>query len=677
MLSKIIHLHLFTLLSLVTNAQAPPTDSDSYQTFLRKDTTRLLQELVITGNYKPIGLDKCVIPTRNIIIEKLAMLGVQNVADVMKLQANFRLLQDPILGASLSLQGVGGENIKVLIDGVPVIGRQNGGIDLSQLNLLNVERIEIVEGPLSVQYGTNALAGTINIITKKSPSQGIEMAFNNYYETVGHLNVGASFGWRGANQSLMATAGRNFFGGWSDVKEENASRFQEWKPKIQYFADVQYGFTLGDVKMGYSGNFFDEFILNRGKPIAPYNELAFDDNYKTRRLSNSFKANYTTKNQLIINGLVSYNRYQRIKNTFYRDLVELTQVLTDNEGDQDTTRFDLMAARGTVAKSNNEKLSYETGFDINIETGNGLRIKGNNQLIGDYAAFASAEWKITEGFTLRPGMRVSHNTSYRAPVIPSLHARWKMRNNWTARASWGRGFRAPSLKELYFYFVDINHNIQGNQNLKAESSDNFNAVMNFTQCGKKDNKKVFKFEVSGFYNDIRNLISLAILRGGENAFTYVNIDKFKTKGGQFLGEMTLNKLYFALGGALTRRENQFDNQTLSANTLEGRLIGTYSNIAHSRIDFNIWYKYSGKQPGFVKNENSSITSTFIASYSLADAGVSRRFWKNKINVALGCRNLFNVRNVAAQLAGGAHSSGENVAALATGRNFFTKIEIKL
>ena len=65
-----------------------------------------------------------------------------------------------------------------------------------------------------------------------------------------------------------------------------------------------------------------------------------------------------------------------------------------------------------------------------------------------------------------------------------------------------------------------------------------------------------------------------------------------------------------MGGALTRRENQFDNQTLSANTWESRIIGTYKNIAESNIDFNVWYKYSGKQPGFVKNENGSVTPTF-------------------------------------------------------------------
>ena len=677
MLFKFIQVSLFALNSLVLPAQAPLHDSTIIQTPLPKDTAHTLQEFIVTGNFKPIGLDKCVIPTRNIIIEKLSTLGVQNVGDVLKFQANFKQQQDPILGTGISLQGISGENIKILIDGVPVIGRQNGGIDLSQLNLQNVERIEVVEGPLSVQYGTNALAGTINIIMKKSPSQGIEMAFNNYYETVGHFNLAGSFGWRGDDQSFMASAGRNFFGGWSDTKTVTPSRFQQWKPKIQYFADAHYNFKVGDVKLGYSAGYFDEFILNRGQPLAPYNETAFDDTYKAQRLNNSLKANYTTNNQLIINGLVSYSQFKRTKNTYYRDLVNLTQVTTENAGDQDTMQFDLLAARGTIAKSNGGTLSYETGFDVNVETGTGLRIEGKDQQIGDYAAFAAAEWRITEGVTLRPGLRASYNTSYAAPVIPSVHLRWKLPNHWTARASWGRGFRAPSLKELYFYFVDINHNIQGNPSLKAERSDNFNAVLNFTKCGKRNDKNIFKFEISGFYNDIRNLISLAIVSSGENAYTYLNIDKFKTKGGQFLSEMTLHNINIAFGGALTRRENQFEEQKLNANTWEWRTIGTYTNIAKSGIDFNVWYKYSGKQPGFVKTETGAVSPTFIAAYSLADMGLSRRFWKNKISVSAGCRNVFDVRNVSAQLAGGAHSSGENATAMATGRNFFTKFEIKL
>ena len=663
MLSKIL---LFQLFALQTALPQPHTTTPP-------DSTRhlQLQELIITGNYKPQGLDKCVISTRNLVIEKLASVGVQNVADVLKYQPNIRLQQDNILGTGLSMQGISGENVKILLDGVPVIGRQGGNIDLTQLNIQNVERIEVIEGPMSVQYGTNALAGTLNIITKKKKEDGVSLHVNSYAENIGHFNLGTAFGWRQNGHTINVSAGRNFFNGWSDV---DSSRFKEWKPKIQYFADVNYQFNVKNFKFGYSGNYFNEFILNRGRPLSPYFENAFDDKYTTNRLSNALNVSFLTENQLSTNLLISYSNYQRTKNTYYRDLVKRDEVLTVNSGDQDTTRFDLFAARGTLAKTTGEKINYEAGFDLNLETGGGLRIKDKTQQIGDYAAFVSAEWKITEGVTLRPGLRASYNTTYAAPVIPSLHLRYILSDNWTARASYGSGFRAPSLKELYFFFVDINHNIQGNPNLKAERSDNFNSVLNYKRA--VGNDRVYKFEVSGFYNDIRNLISLAILRGGENAYSYVNIDRFKTFGGQCFGEATIKNLNIGAGVAFTRRENDFSNQTFNADTWEFRANATVTNIFKSKIDGNIWYKHSGKQPNFVQNEDGTIQPNFVGAYSLADAGLSRKFFKNRINTSIGVRNLFDIRNVQAQLSGGSgHSGGTNSTALATGRSAFMKVDI--
>ena len=78
------------------------------------------------------------------------------------------ITQDPALGSSLKIKGLSGNNVKILIDGVPVIGRMGGNIDLSQLNLYNIDHIEMVEGPMSVMYGSDALAGAINIITKEN-----------------------------------------------------------------------------------------------------------------------------------------------------------------------------------------------------------------------------------------------------------------------------------------------------------------------------------------------------------------------------------------------------------------------------------------------------------------------------------------------------------------------------
>ena len=656
---------------------APPATSqtDSLQ------KAKLLDPVVVTGNITPTGVSKCVVFTRNINLERLATLGVQNVGDVLKYLPNIRLQQDAVLGAGVSMQGIGGENVKILIDGVAVIGRQNGGIDLSQILLLNVDHIEVIEGPMSVLFGSNALGGTINIITKKNPTKAIDFQLNNYLETVGNANFGAALGLKNGATSLMLSGGRNFFRGWSNTEirqsETDDSRFQDWKPKVQYFADAHLQTQIGGVKIGYAVNYFDEFILNRGRPIEPYFEKAFDDQYKTRRLSNSLTTTYAVDNQWIMKGQFSYSLYERQKNTFYKNLVNLSEILTANASDQDTTQFSLIAARGSFAKTNGKRWHYEVGFDINDETGEGQRLKNRTQRIGDYAAFLSAEWTITEGVVLRSGLRGSYNTAYNAPLIPSLHLLW-LRGDWTFRAAYGKGFRAPSLKELYFYFVDFNHNIRGNENLKAERSDNINVSANFQKpVGKAS---VYKFEASAFFNNIKDLITLAILRGGNNEYGYININAFRTVGGQIYGEITSGSVSLGVGTAMTRRENTFSNQTFAANTFESRANLNVKNVLKSGFDVNVFYKYSGKQPGFSTDENGDVQPTFIAAYSLADAGVSRKFFKNRIVASFGVRNVFDVRNVTAQLAAGggaAHSSSSNSTALATGRQAFLKLDIVL
>src|SRR5690606_8167852 len=101
---------------------------------------------------------------------------------------NLRISQDGVLGSSLSIMGVSGENIKIMIDGVPIIGRLDGSIDLSQISLNDIERIEIIEGPLSTVYGTNALGGTINLITKKDGLKKWSVQPGVYYESSGQYN---------------------------------------------------------------------------------------------------------------------------------------------------------------------------------------------------------------------------------------------------------------------------------------------------------------------------------------------------------------------------------------------------------------------------------------------------------------------------------------------------------
>lgn len=631
---------------------------------------KILEEFVVTGHSKQTGIDKSVVLTRVISLEKLKSLAVQNVADVLKYLPNLRLQQDNILGTAMSLQGISGENVKILINGIAVIGRQNGNIDLSQLNINNVERIEVVEGPLSVQYGTNALAGTINIITKKNPSKPVEFQGSTYYESNGHFNVNSSLGWQGAQQSLMVSGGRNFFNGWS---QSDTSRFQEWKPKIQYFADANYNLDLGKTKIGYTGNYFNEFILNRGRPLPPYFENAFDDKYISSRYINGLNVVHLFNNQVLTNAVFSVSHYKRIKNTYYRDLVNLKEVLTANETDQDTTQFKAFSARGTVSKSLSKKMQWEAGYDVNIEKGSGLRISESKQIIGDYALFLSTEWLITEGVTLKPGLRATYNTSYKAPLIPSVHLHWQLNEQWILRASYGKGFRSPSLKELYFYFVDINHNITGNRNLLAEQSDNISTSFTYK---KAVNNKIYKAESSLFHNNINNLITLAILRGGLNEYQYINIGKYNSMGGQIYTELVIDNFSIGIGAGVTKTINIHNNQPYKSQTWDARSNINYRWV-QAQMDINIWYKYTGKQYGFSINENGQLISTFVGTYNMADVGISKKMFNNKAVISSGIKNIFNIKNIDSQLVSGAHSNNNSTSALGTGRNFYIKCEIFL
>ena len=126
-----------------------------------------LLEVVVTGLISETTAENAIHKIRIIGSKELNSGLFLDLGSALSKELNINLTQDNVLGSSISIQGVSGQNVKILIDDVPVIGRLNGNIDLSQISLSNIERIEIIEGPLSTIYGTDALAGTINIITKK------------------------------------------------------------------------------------------------------------------------------------------------------------------------------------------------------------------------------------------------------------------------------------------------------------------------------------------------------------------------------------------------------------------------------------------------------------------------------------------------------------------------------
>ena len=634
---------------------------------------QLIEEMIVTAQSQATSVEDAVQKVTVINADQIQKSGANNLADILTYQTGIRLSQDNVLGSSMNLGGISGQNVKILVDGVPVIGRQNGNVDLSQINLNNVERIEVVEGPLSVNYGTNALAGTVNIITKKKGSKGVTAEISPYYETIGNYNISGLVSVNRSGHHLTLDGGRNYFDGWTStdpfiqfpkVRLADTNRVKTWKPKEQYFAGVRYSYLNERWVISVFGKYFDELIINRGMPSAPYFETAFDDYYHTQRtdvgLTNDF---LFKKSKLKV--LLAYNDFKRTKNTYFKDLTTLEEVLAQTTGAQDTSRFNQFTGRLIYSGELGKKWAYQVGADVNHSSGWGRRIDEGRQDIGDYAGFATVDWKIIDSLTIKPGIRYAYNTAYDSPVIPSLNILYRLKR-FSFRGSVARGFRAPDLKELYMDFVDVNHNITGNEDLQAEESWNYSLFVNWMKLTKKS--AMIKLEYGAYYNDIDNLITLGIV--DNSAYSYINIGEYSTIGQQLSVIYRSQRLQINVNVTYIGRYNP-DSRTGDVQPYSfSPEVGTRLSyvIIKDKLQANLFYKYNGKLQSFYINSDEEIETTIQSDYHILDASLTAGFFKQKqLRVTLGAKNILNVKqvNVIGQ-SQGVHSSSSNFNA---GRGF--------
>ncbi len=640
-----------------------------------------LGEVVITAQYRPLATSESVHVIRTIGATEIQERAAINLRDVLQSELNFRVSQDNILGSGLSMQGISGQNVKVMVDGVPVIGRLDGNIDISQINLDQIERVEIVEGPLAVNYGSNALAGTINLITKSPKTNEVNAGADFYTESTGHFNAtaNAALGWK--SQSMSISAGRNYFDGWNPGDDAffhkrsyiaDDTRRQQWKPKEQLFADAKFRQIF---KKGYAeiaGSWFNEEIINRGAPRGAYKESALDDKYNTLRYSISGKVQTPLAKRWNMHNLFAYNLYRRTKSTFITDLTGVSSELSSNTSLQDTSAFSNFLGRGSIIGELSKSLQLQIGYEIELETAEGIRIKDETGRIENYALFATTEWKPAERLTIKPGLRWAYNSRYDAPVIPSINFLYRLPLNTQARVSYAQGFRSPGLKELSFFFVDVNHNIVGNQNLRAETSHNVSASIT---AGVSENRKI-GWTVSGFYNRVHNLITLA--QESASIYTYVNIGEQETFGGRLNVERSFRNLRLLAGFAYTgisSRIGEEINQGSFLYTPEATFRAGYT-FAKAGIGANLIYKYNGRRNFFGSNGNGEVTKEYLEAYQNLDVTVSKKIWKERLGLEVGAKNLFDVQNITATANGGVHSSGSNVS-IGTGRTYFVRMTFSI
>lgn len=652
----------------------------------QEDTTKAkeLSEVVVTGQYKAQSVKNSVYQVRVINKERIIRQGATRLQDVLRNELNMRFSQDLATGGSaISMLGLSGQNVKILIDGLPVTGRQgvNNEFDISQIDVNSIERIEIVEGPMSVVYGADALAGVINIITKKAAPSKLAVTARLHEESVGSEygikqgihNQQLGLSWRQKNWEAGGSFAHNYFGGWKDTA---VGRELVWHKKDQRLANGFIGYTNGKLNLRYRIDGLDEVITNPAN-FSPFADrfsgdtLAYDQEYLSRRVMHQLQGSYFASNRLSFQIQSSYSDYRR--QVFSTTVSKKTGTVNLDAGDgrQSVVDFTGFTFRGTALYKLSNTFSFQPGVDVNSDKGDGERLKSGSNKVNDYAFFITSEFTPAAWINIRPGLRFIKNSVYDAPpVIPSVNTKFSVTKDLDLRVSYARGFRSPSLRELYFDFVDANHNVQGNPDLKAETSNSFTGTLNFKK--KTRNNFIWTVQAGGFYNDVKNLIDYVYEQGTNDAKLY-NLYSSKTSGANLTAGFTHNKWNVSAGASYTGFNNDLyesdKDLPLQVWSAEANALVSYS-FTRIGLDLNLFYKFTGKRPRYVMNGTDVVLSE-QDGYHMADLTLNKKLF-SYLAFNAGVRNLFDVDRINSSfVSGGIHSNGGlNVA---TGRSYFASL----
>jgi len=667
-----------------------------YLRYLLPEATEL-QEAVVTGLAQPTEAREAQRIVRVIDRERIEQQAAVNLRDLLTNDLNFRVSEDAILGSQLSLQGLSGAKVKILIDGVPVIGRLDGNIDLSQINLQDIERVEIIEGPMSVQYGTDAVAGTINLITKKATAATWQTDLNAYYENVGRYNSSLTSQWTTTDQlRLKLQVGANLFDGFDPRGEV---RNLQWSPKDQYFASLGGQKKLGEnTLLRYRGEYFWETISNRGAVGSFDSALvaadtgawkyprALDDRYRTQRHNHSLFLQHFFPQGGKLQLFGAYNGFTRTKNTRIKNLSTGADQLFTGADAQDTTQISLWSSRGFYHRVwQAGTWSSQIGYDASHEHFQGARIRNGAQRLTELALFAKAQYTPTEELSLEPGLRYAYNSRFEAPLIFSLAARWQMHPQWIMRASYGQGFRAPSLKELFFFFVDVNHNILGNPDLQAERSDNYQLSLSHE---KESTNGSYAVEASGFFNDINNEIRLvAVIAPDDNdprgLFRNANIARTQTTGGSLRLKGQWRQWEAEAGTSLIGMKNElaFSESAATENSRFYFYPQYRVNLSYHwqklQLRPSLFFNHIGERQDLSTTPEGEIGVTTFQNYSVADFTLQKTFGRQQqLTLTTGIKNIMDVTQLQAdqQIGGGAHSQGSRSVPFSYGRSYFVQLQ---
>lgn len=539
---------IFGIAFLSVTASIGQSDTDSI--------SKQLEPVVITATRTMRKLSNVAVPVTVVSQKAIRQSGALRLNNILKEQTGLYVTNS--FGNGVQVQGLGPDYVLILVDGEPLVGRNGGVLDLNRVTVNNIRQIEIVKGPSSSLYGSEAMGGVINIITDASKSNALYANLRyGSYNTV-DANAGGSFSHKRFN--LSAFVNRNSSSGYDFNKKDTGKTVM---PFHSYTAQVKAEQGLGSiVKAGISLRYYNEkqqtlystdYGIAQGSPrIREYNIYPF------------IRLNFSPKIQSVFRGNFSQ---------FESETMEYVKAVdTPYYNDFFQQRFHRIENQTDIKLLETNDLTLGAGYTWErLNTNRYSNIKHNTTAY----IFIQDEHRFGDRAVLIGGLRYDNNAAYASRLSPKLAVRVKATAKLSVNASYGAGFKAPDFRQLYLNFTNNaagGYTVYGaNETSAAQLQQQLQAgiLSSITPYGNtlkllepeysrginigadyQFNTDV-SLKVNAFRNDIDNLIITRIIAykpSNAPVYSYFNVNSAYTEGIETNLKWHINKNLSAEGG---------------------------------------------------------------------------------------------------------------------------------
>jgi len=503
-------------------------------------------------------------------------------------------------GAGIQMQGLNPDYTLILLNGEPLTGRTAGVLDVNRISIDRIKKIEIAKGPSSSLYGSEAMAGVINIITDKASQNtvnaGIRYGFGNADQgwalpisstTFKNTDINVGLNQFFGKTSLGLSSNAFYLDGIS-YRPYSTQRLPQpiWRLTQQLtLTHPFHNATFNLVVRNAYDHIKQEFAVTNNGAVS--NSFGKEEN-KDLNINPSLQIQFSKKVQSTFKLYTTmYNGKQELHFTnkpdsVYLDAFKQHFYRADHQTDWITDKMKLSAGAGYSID-----VAQSTRYD------NLSNIKQNNIAYG----YIQEEWNPNPNITLIAGARYDHNKLFAAALSPKFSFRIKASKNLTFNASIGRGFKAPDFRQLYLNFtnnaaggysvfgtvdaISIINQLQSDgliseikpdfsklQILKPEFSTGINAGGNWQFA------KGSFLQINVFRNDIGGMIDarqVATRVNGSQIFSYINIKNAYTEGAEgTIGFPVLKDLQMTIGYQYLKTADKEDLNLIKAGSVYTR-----------------------------------------------------------------------------------------------------------